>query len=281
MKSIMRSLAPKLPSVRTTDNYRERLMVAARILKETGQGELRDLTPQTAVNYLEQRGEEVGQKTLDMDRQALQAMMHATGKLTENEKLTVVKSDHKQLLQSRSYTKEQVHIVANAQSARNQLSTQLAHACGLRAHELLTIAKPDEKPMSDRPALDTKFSGREGVTYTVSGKGGLVREVLVPQELATKLEANRLDTPQIINDRGVNYTQQYDINGGRKWSASFSSASNRSLNWSGGGHGLRHSYAQERMSELHNLGNTYKDSLEIVSQEMGHFRPDITEVYLR
>ncbi|MDF5425801.1 site-specific integrase, partial [Vibrio parahaemolyticus] len=51
-------------------------------------------------------------------------------------------------------------------------------------------------------------------------------------------------------------------------------------NWSTGAHGLRHSYAQERMSELQK-NMTYEKALEVVSQEMGHFRPDITEVYLR
>ncbi|WKA68929.1 hypothetical protein QU522_09940 [Klebsiella pneumoniae subsp. pneumoniae] len=37
-------------------------------------GDLRTLTPAQAITYLEQRGEQVGQKTLDMERQAIQAM---------------------------------------------------------------------------------------------------------------------------------------------------------------------------------------------------------------
>ena len=35
------------------------------------------------------------------------------------------------------------------------------------------------------------------------------------------------------------------------------------------------------MKEIQGLGHTYQSALEIVSQEMGHFRADITEVYLR
>jgi hypothetical protein len=46
------------------------------------------------------------------------------------------------------------------------------------------------------------------------------------------------------------------------------------------GHGLRHSFAQNRMRTLVRLGYCYDTALEIVSQEMGHFRPDITIVYL-
>ena len=47
-------------------------------------------------------------------------------------------------------------------------------------------------------------------------------------------------------------------------------------------YGVRHGYAQERMRELQ-VGQllTRDKALETVSQEMGHFRPEITEAYLR
>jgi hypothetical protein len=35
------------------------------------------------------------------------------------------------------------------------------------------------------------------------------------------------------------------------------------------------------MEELQSKGFYYSDALAIISQEMGQFRPDITEVYLR
>ena len=72
-----------------------------------------------------------------------------------------------------------------------------------------------------------------------------------------------------------------DIGGGHKWSCSFSKASNRTLFFSNGGHGLRLSYAQERMEELKGLGLSRQVALETVSQELGHFRAEITEVYIR
>ena len=84
-----------------------------------------------------------------------------------------------------------------------------------------------------------------------------------------------------MTDRGIRYTQHYDLGGGLAWSRSFSAASKRALGWSTGGHGLRHSYAQERIEDLQRDGHTYDSALGLVSQEMGHFRGDITEVYLR
>ena len=41
------------------------------------------------------------------------------------------------------------------------------------------------------------------------------------------------------------------------------------------------SYAQKRMDELRSHGLTREYALEVVSQEQGHFRLDITEMYLR
>lgn len=272
-----------IKSVGTARNYEQALSTAAQYANSALQCGLRELTPQQAEQYLNDRAVEVGQKTLDMDRQAIQAMMqNVSGKLSQNEKLPVVKSEHSQHLNCRSYTTEQVAMIANAQNERNALSTEIAHAAGLRSHELLTIARIEERALSDRPALESKFTGRNNaVSYSVTGKGGLTREIQLTRHLSERLEERRLESPVDKTDRNVTYKNcRYDVAGGQSFSTSFSRASNRVLGWSSGAHGLRHSYAQERMSELQN--NMTRDvALEVVSQEMGHFRPEITEVYLR
>ena len=281
--SVMKVLqGDTLRSVGTIRNYEQSLTRVSEFLQQNRLGDLRSLTPEKAISYLEIRGQLVGQKTLDMERQAIQSMMqNVTNKLSPAEKLPVVKSEQAQILNSRAYTNVQIKMIAAAQTEKNALSTQLAYAAGLRAHELLTIARPDEQPTDARPALDEKFSGREGVIYTVTGKGGLTRDVYFPAALAIRLENRRLNESRIAEDRGVFYKQRYDLNGGNRWSSSFSTASKRALGWSSGAHGVRHSYAQERMSELQKSGMTREKALETVSQEMGHFRPEITETYLR
>ncbi len=271
-----------IKSVGTVRNYEEALSRVAQFANRELSIGLREISPEQAIQYLEIRSEEVGQKTLDMERQAIQAMMHFTSKkLGPDERLDVIKSEHQQILKCRSYTQDQVKIIADAQRSQNSLSTQLAHAAGLRGHELFTLRRIEERGMSERPALAEKFQGREGERYTVQGKGGLVREVRIPTHLAKQLEAQRLPEPKHLKDRNIHYTQYYNISAGRSWAASFSRAANRSLGWSEGAHGVRHSYAQERMYELQNSGINRDKALEIVSQEMGHFRPDITETYLR
>lgn len=280
--NIMKQMQGKnISSVGTVRNYEERLTIVAKTINADFKCGLRDLTVKQALSYLTDRATEVGQKTLDMERQAIQSMMqNVTRKLDQDEKLTVIKSEHKQILTSRSYTTEQVKMIASAQNERNCLATQIAYAAGLRAHEIPTLRLLEERIPDKRETHIDKFSYRDGVRYTVEGKGGLVREVQIPKELADQLEKRRLEQPQKITDRGVNYTVIYDIAGGKNWSNSFSAAANRTLNWSAGAHGLRHSYAQERMSELQK-SHLYQEALKIVSLEMGHIRAEITEVYLR
>ena len=273
-----------LRSVGTVRNYEQGLTRVAEWMKDNriNHGDLRTLTPAQAITYLEQRGEQVGQKTLDMERQAIQAMMiHVTQTLPAGEHLPVVKSEQARILSSRAYSPDQVALIAAAQQPANALATAIALAAGLRAHELLTLVPRQERAPDTRPAADSKFAGREGVIYTVQGKGGLVREVLLPSHLAERLEHVRLASPVRVTDRGVFYQSQYAIGGGQRWSNAFSAASMRTLGWSRGAHGVRHSYAQQRMQELQKLGLVRDMALRTVSQEMGHFRPEITETYLR
>lgn len=271
-----------LASVGTVRNYEQALTRVAEYRKERKLGTLRSLTPKEASIYLNFRAKEVGQKSLDMERQAIQAMMlHVTGKLEQGERLAVERSEIEQHLNARAYLPNQVNAIAQSQTEKHALATKIAHSAGLRAHELLTLLPIEQREIDQRPALDTKFLGREGVKYSVQGKGGLIREVVIPTHLSQQLEKLRHNQPINISDRNVRYTQYYNISGGQRWSNSFSAASKRTLGWSEGAHGVRHSYAQERMRELMRAGFNRETSLTTVSQEMGHFRPEITEVYLR
>lgn len=265
-------------SIRTEHAYRQQLSQAAQWMQEQGhmQG-LNHITTEQAQAYLIERSELVCQKTLDLDRQALQAHLGEKLERTRSEVPTTGHGNH-----SRAYTPAQVQAITQAQQPHNALSTEIANAAGLRAHELLTIQRVDERPASDhREWREDRFAGRDGVTYTVTGKGGLTREVQLPQELADRLEDRRLDEPRTVTDREIHYQQHYDIAGGKTWAQSFSRASDRELGWSNGAHGLRHSYTQDRVEELQRNGYNYDDAKAVVSQELGHFRPDVVEAYLR
>ena len=264
----------RIHSLGTARGYGQALKGFADYLREHRLGDLPSATDQEARQYLAERSHQVGQKTLDLDRQAIQ--MHL------GLRLEVVRSDRESALSTRSYTPAQVERIASAQSEANGLATRLAYHAGLRAHELLTLRPAGERSASGhRQWSADRFAGREGVRYTVVGKGGLVREVLLTRELAEAVEARRLEEPRLVVDRGVQYVQCYTIGGGRSWSQSFSSASRRELGFSNGGHGLRHSYVQERMDELQRRGLAYEQARATVAQEVGHFAGETTEAYMR
>ena len=238
----------------------------------------------TCSRFLEERAGQVGQKTLDRDRQAIQYLLARTSKM--NIRLPRIKSTYaggRHLAQqSRAYTRDQVEFICSNLSGRSALATRIAYAAGLRGHELYTLQCRSERgPSTHRKWSKDRFVGREGVAYTVKGKGGLVREVTIPTQLAKELELRRLPEPVTLRNRGINHQQHYDITAGQSFSHIFTKASVKCLGWSTGAHGLRHGYAQVRMDELHTGRFTRQERMEIVSQELGHFRPDIVKAYLR
>ena len=270
------------PSVGTIRNYGLALRPIAKHMDENRLGSLKDITVSQANKFLETQAQDYSQSTVDMQRQAIQAMMqHITHKLSLKAELPRVISDGPPKA-GRSYSHEQSNKIIERQHESNALATEIARYSGARVHELFTLRLAHEKVADNRPISEHKFKGLDGgVRYTVTGKGGLTREIIIRQDLSDRLEARRLDTPRQIIDREIKYTQHYNISAGHRFSNSFSQASNRALGFSRGAHGLRHSYAQERMNTLQCLGLSRDDALRAVSQEMGHFRPDIVEVYLR
>ena len=53
----------------------------------------------------------------------------------------------------------------------------------------------------------------------MNGKGGLIREIVIPSALAEKLEASRRGNPLERSDRGVKLKSYYDLPGGQALSA--------------------------------------------------------------
>ena len=217
------------------------------------------------------------QKYINTARQALQ--------ITFQLKLDHVESEVSTILTCRAYSEVDVSKVVSAQNSRNALSTRLCYSANLRAHELLTIRRADEIDRSAhrdwRPDL---FVHLEDFTiYTVTGKGGLTRYVPIPKNDAIELEKYRVpDNFEIIRrDRKIDHSIKYTIPGGQSFSQSFSKTSKEVLGFSHGAHGLRHSYAQKRLAELRAHGMDIENAMEILSQELGHFRPDIVLDYLR
>src|SRR5262245_21173845 len=62
----------KIHSLGTARNYQQALTRLTQWIQKRRLGDLKRLTPETALKYLELRGQSVGQKTLNQERQAIQ-----------------------------------------------------------------------------------------------------------------------------------------------------------------------------------------------------------------
>lgn len=275
---------------RSVRSFNETSQTLARVARELQVKRIKEITPEMAQRYLynrndtnrkksnvlhaELQSERVGQKTLDAERKALSIML--------NSDIARVYSKTPSLNSSRAYTDIQVNEIIKHQSEKNALSTLIADNAGLRSIELITLRRADELHITNSPKWHKdRFKGVSGERYVTTGKGGLVREIRISTELSARLEKFRREQPVEVMDRKAKYTSYYDIGGGNNFSKSYSEASTRALGFSNGAHGLRHKYAQRRMETLIAMGFDRKTAKRITSQEVGHFRASIINVYLR
>jgi integrase len=265
----------KITSISTERNHVVALTVFAKWLYRGFNRHLKNASWSDAASYLSQRSKSIRQKTLDLDRNAINMNFHFP------EKLEYVLSQIVTLARNRAYTHKQLKFLISKASPDLALSIQLAANAGLRSMELITLAPPLALRDSERDWHSGRFDGRQqDVPYTVHGKGGLRREVRVEPGLASLLAAHLRPIPTVVSHRGANLKSFFDIVGGHAFSLQFGRLSTRELGFSFGAHGLRYCFAQRRLLDLICAGHTPEESLKILAQELGHFAVSNTLTYL-
>lgn len=132
-------------SVGTQNTYRDCLKVFCDFIKENQLGDLKNVSRDVVNRFLAHKAATVGQKTCEKYKQAIQAYLHARGDLSKDQNLPPVHSDTPQKLGRRAYSPAQVEMIQAHLTRTLAFSTELSYRCGLRAHELLTIRRIDEK----------------------------------------------------------------------------------------------------------------------------------------
>ncbi|MDT7517120.1 integrase domain-containing protein [Rhodoferax mekongensis] len=264
-------------SVGTARNHRNSLKVTADWLLSSKGKHLDNMNESDAIEYLTLRSLTAGQSTVDLARQAMNLHLFSASPIP------FFPSTHKKELVNRAYTKGEVELLLKHANSKLGFSIRLAVYAGLRAFELLTIAPAGFFPESDRDAwAEERFLGRgKDCVFVVHGKGGLRRQVRVSQDLADELAQHLLLVPKRIKDREVIHLSYFDLTGGANFSSQFSKLSNKVLGSSRGAHGLRHTFAQQRLRELICCGLSYERALQVLSNELGHFATTNTLAYLR
>lgn len=138
-------------------------------------------------------------------------------------------------------------------SPSHQLAAQMQYESGSRVNEIALI-RPEQL--------------RDDFRLEVQGKGGKILQPRLNESIYRALE----------NHLAKNGEFRIDKEAYREDLRNAAELTGQGYN---GSHGLRWNYAQRRIAELRQEGVGYYESLGIVSKEMGHERPDITEHYLK
>ncbi|MGF6758933.1 hypothetical protein [Paraburkholderia sp. GAS42] len=225
------------------------------------------------LEFLDQYAEGHAQKSVNQAKKMLEKVYSV--------RLPHIDSSVEPVVHGKAYGFDAVTQTLRRQTERNQLSTLLCYDAGLRAHECITLSERSmNEPSPHRTWSKECFLGRtDYVIFVVTGKGGLRREVAISLELVEELMKRKRRQPVIVRDREIDHISYFDIGGGQALSASFSRASELALGWSRGLHGLRHSFAQNRLRTLIELLGPQR-ALQILSEELGHFRSEISLAYL-
>lgn len=150
------------------------------------------------------------------------------------------------------------------------LAFYLARYAGLRIHECMRIDTAIARQAIQEGAI------------TIKGKGGKIRTVPINQQIISALEKCLRSTPpgskllvpdSIPTDKAINQLQQFIL----LYRADVQDPdSDRPLTF----HGLRHTYAAEKYSQLIAEGVSELDAHLTVSRLLGHERADVTNIYL-
>ncbi len=155
-------------------------------------------------------------------------------------------------------------IIEGIQDVKHQIAARSQLESGARIHEI-SLIKPDQL----RGIGQDSINGEKCGVIEIKGKGGKIRELHVSPMIYEK----------ILNTIKTEGNFKIDKNDYRTDLRQACESCNEKYT---GSHGLRWSYAQERMERLQSAcGMSYEQSLCEVSRALGHERPDITEHYLR
>jgi integrase len=277
----------KLRSDRTVERYRGDLTRAAEAIQYAyGITRLKDITQEQAQTYLNQRNiENIRARTVQGSAKALELLPNVKSLDAPSRR----DDPNDKPKGKRAYTILQVQEIQKFFRTHDSiLATQIILESGCRTQDLASLRLACERPIKnaqfDKLHPD-RFAGREDwVKISFIGKGGHEYISTISPETAKTLELYRLNTPRDFRERkqeNVVTKQYYDIPAGKILSMRWNTASGNALNLKRGLHGLRHTFAQERVKDMQRAGMTWEKALECVSQQMGHYRASEVKTYLR
>jgi len=254
-------VSDKAHSIKEVQNLRSVTTQYINFVKENYAGKVAgNINADSAKAFLEAKATEVKGSTLNTYTSLMQKVSDnlnkdGIGNLNRQD----IQSIKQELKEDYSLSKEHINrAYENAQAIQNEmrnttmsLSADLQAEAGLRANDAINSDKWQINSDNTLTINDSKG----GITYTTSPLSPeLIERVAEAKEMGYRANYNeyREALKEAVQSTGQNYT---------------------------GTHGLRYSFAQERLEELKQNGYTEAEAKGQVSLEMGHSRLDITNHY--
>ena len=256
-------VSDKAHSVKEVQNLRSVTTQYINHVKDTYDGKVAgNINADSAKSFLEAKAQEVSSGTLNtysslMNKVADNLNKDNIGSLNRQDIQSIrndlkedygLKSDHL----NRAYDNPEA-IKAEMQNSTMSISADLQLEAGLRASDSIDSSKWTINPNN----TITIENSKGGISYTTKELSQNTIEK-AKSAIEANYKANYTEYKEALKEAVEKTGQEWDKNGT---------------------HGLRYSFAQERLEELKNLGMTENEAKGQVSLEMGHSRIDITNHY--
>ncbi len=238
-------VSDKFHSYRSLDNARRGLMNLGKYAKdEFGIKNMKDIDKEVVQSWLEQK--EINYHSASNHLSDI-AKVHEHFSI-DKKQIKEIRQEFKEVLERKGQLAQQSRAYKSLDkvqlSEKSQIAFQLQRDYGLRVKEATHIN------------LQRQLNGN---TLSYQQKGGKLSEIKLNPTLASKIKENAVNGKYEVNNRTYRRELKEAI---EKTGQKFN-----------GTHGLRHSFAQNKLQEGY--------SKQEVSEMMGHNREEITLVYLR
>ena len=256
-------VSDKAHSIKEMQNLRSVTTQYINYVKENFNGKVaNNINAESAKQFILAKAQEVGQGTLNTYISTLNKVADNLNKdhigNLNREAIQNIKTDIKEHIElksehiNRAYDNVEAIKIEMAHTPFS-LSADLQAEAGLRANDVINS---DKWQINNDNTL-TIHNSKGGLTYTTAPLNSeLINRVEEAKEMGYK--ANYTEYREALREAIQNTNQEYT-----------------------GTHGLRYSFAQERLEELKQQGYTQEEAKGQVSLELGHSRLDITDHYTK
>lgn len=188
------------------------------------------------------------------------------GKVSNVRNVAKAQVNHQKIskgIEGRGFVNPQ-EIVNNIRNDRADLllAAKIQHEGGVRIKEATHIRPEQLRGIGKDP-----FGGREVGVVNIQGKGGKWREIYLNKDTYKELEkATENGVFKVAKTTYTNAVRDAALVAGQRYT---------------GTHDFRHSWVQARFNTILEMGYGTHQALSATSEDIGHVRADITEVYLK